>query len=280
MSIAKILVPVCGEDCDAAAIEAAIAAARPFGSHIELFAIHEDPALAVPMVGVPMAGDTIGAIIEGQTEHGNAAAARARAAMKEICARENVRIVSTPERGGAPTCALRQGWGPVADAIGEAAALSDLVVLGPMGWNRPGAFNQAFLGVLRDVRKPLLVAHAAARTPRRIVLGWDGGLAAARALGAALPFLEKAGQATLVTVGRPAGIAAEAAADYLALHGVTARIDAAAPGPAGPALLAAARDADLLVMGGYGHSHLLESVVGGVTAHVLAHATLPVLLAH
>jgi nucleotide-binding universal stress UspA family protein len=38
--------------------------------------------------------------------------------------------------------------------------------------------------------------------------------------------------------------------------------------------------ADLLVMGGYGHSRLGELVLGGVTRHVLTHAHLPVLLAH
>ena len=39
-------------------------------------------------------------------------------------------------------------------------------------------------------------------------------------------------------------------------------------------------DADLLVMGAYGHSRLRELVLGGVTRHVLAEARLPVLMAH
>jgi nucleotide-binding universal stress UspA family protein len=50
----------------------------------------------------------------------------------------------------------------------------------------------------------------------------------------------------------------------------------------GAALLRAVTEAgaDLLVMGGYGHSRLGELVLGGVTRHVLTHAHLPVLLAH
>jgi nucleotide-binding universal stress UspA family protein len=45
--------------------------------------------------------------------------------------------------------------------------------------------------------------------------------------------------------------------------------------------LATARDrADLLVMGGYGHSRLREWVFGGFTQLVLADAPLPVLIAH
>ena len=43
---------------------------------------------------------------------------------------------------------------------------------------------------------------------------------------------------------------------------------------------AAAANADLLVMGGYGHSRLREVIFGGFTRHVLAHADLPVLMTH
>ena len=38
--------------------------------------------------------------------------------------------------------------------------------------------------------------------------------------------------------------------------------------------------ADLLVMGGYGHSRLVEFLFGGATQHVRSHATIPVLMAH
>ncbi len=38
--------------------------------------------------------------------------------------------------------------------------------------------------------------------------------------------------------------------------------------------------ADLVVMGGYGHSRLREMMLGGVTRHVLEHATVPVLFSH
>ena len=42
----------------------------------------------------------------------------------------------------------------------------------------------------------------------------------------------------------------------------------------------AARDIDLVVMGGYGHSRLREFVLGGVTRDVLDRMTVPVLMAH
>ena len=43
---------------------------------------------------------------------------------------------------------------------------------------------------------------------------------------------------------------------------------------------AGAIGAGLLVAGGYGHSRVREQVLGGVTQHLLQHATLPVLFAH
>ena len=55
-----------------------------------------------------------------------------------------------------------------------------------------------------------------------------------------------------------------------------------AEGDAGQLLLDQARNlnADLLVMGCYGHTRVREWVLGGATKTVLASATLPVLMAH
>ena len=52
--------------------------------------------------------------------------------------------------------------------------------------------------------------------------------------------------------------------------------------PAAPTCCWAARDeaADLLVMGGYGHSRLREMLVGGATRSILEHMTVPILFAH
>ena len=50
----------------------------------------------------------------------------------------------------------------------------------------------------------------------------------------------------------------------------------------GEVILSAAADynADLLVIGAYGHSRLRETVLGGVTRHVLSHMSVPVLMSH
>jgi len=43
---------------------------------------------------------------------------------------------------------------------------------------------------------------------------------------------------------------------------------------------AADRDADFIVMGGYGHSRLREFVLGGATRGILSSMTVPTLMSH
>jgi nucleotide-binding universal stress UspA family protein len=143
-----------------------------------------------------------------------------------------------------------------------------------------------------DGGAPVLVAPQS-RTDgagfNRVVLAWDGGLSARRALDASLPFLAAAQRVEVAVVdeGNASGVdetALEALLRRLARHGVRAEARRLGPGvgDAGAALLshAATFDADLLVMGAFGHSRAVEAIVGGVTRTVLARAGLPVLLAH
>jgi nucleotide-binding universal stress UspA family protein len=71
---------------------------------------------------------------------------------------------------------------------------------------------------------------------------------------------------------------------YLKLHGVAAtwHREAGEPELLGELLLSRAFDleADLLVMGCYGHSRAREWVLGGTSRTVLQSMTLPVLMAH
>ena len=116
---------------------------------------------------------------------------------------------------------------------------------------------------------------------RTVVVGWNGSREAARAVHEGLPFLRAAERVILLAIGEAAADSVDAGAAMLRRHGATVephRIGAS-DGDAGEVLLAqaAAHDADLLVMGAYGHSRLRELVFGGATRHVLREASLPVL---
>ena len=88
-------------------------------------------------------------------------------------------------------------------------------------------------------------------------------------------------------IGRKPAIDDAASADitrHLSRHGISAKTarTALAGMTASDALLSYAADvsADLLVIGGYGHSRLRERILGGVTRELLQHMTLPVLMSH
>ena len=71
---------------------------------------------------------------------------------------------------------------------------------------------------------------------------------------------------------------------FLARHGVKAEIDVMAKSlpRVSDVLLRHASDknADLIVMGAYGHSRFRESILGGATRNTLQMAKVPVLMAH
>ncbi|RYE86163.1 MAG: universal stress protein [Hyphomicrobiales bacterium] len=120
-----------------------------------------------------------------------------------------------------------------------------------------------------------------------VLVGWKNAREAARAVAEAIPFLQRATTVVVVLVAEGgASLGSQAGADigrYLSRHGVNAEIRTVGDAPlTGEALLreAAAARADLLVMGGYGHSRIRELVLGGATRDVLVSATLPVLMAH
>lgn len=137
---------------------------------------------------------------------------------------------------------------------------------------------------------PVLVLPAAgtAQTPgNHVLIAWKSCTEAARAVRGALPLLQRAKAVTVLSANvdtrNQPRIAGADIATYLARHGVKVTVmPFTAPDmDVGSLILARAADlgADLIVMGGYGHSRLREMVLGGVTYHILKNQIVPVLLA-
>jgi nucleotide-binding universal stress UspA family protein len=120
-----------------------------------------------------------------------------------------------------------------------------------------------------------------------VAIAWDGSRAAARAVADANCFIEGANKASIICAPHEKPIDLDAAgklAASLGRRGMTAEVHVlqAQARSIGEAIQARAVElkADLLVMGGFGHSRLREFVLGGVTADVLSNAMLPVLMSH
>lgn len=137
--------------------------------------------------------------------------------------------------------------------------------------------------------RPVLVASKDKVSARveKVCVGWNGSAQVARALGDVLGLFPGLKTVEIVTIDGGARDGAANAADaaaYVARHGVQASVLDIAENKAGIAKTiddhARSANADLIVMGGFGHSRILEFVLGGVTRELSVSCTVPLLLAH
>jgi nucleotide-binding universal stress UspA family protein len=184
--------------------------------------------------------------------------------------------------------------GALIPAVARRVQATDLVVIGQLDpENPPPQVGRSLVeDVLMTAGRPLLIIPYAG-TFRSIgantLVGWTPTRESARAAHDALTLLAPSSKVTVLTVetSRPDSKVLPTAeiAEHLARHGLnvsaarTVATDGLSPADA---LLDYASDmqADLLVVGGYGHSRTREMIMGGVTRDLLQHMTVPVLMSH
>ncbi len=183
--------------------------------------------------------------------------------------------------------------GALTDVVAARARYADLMVLPrPYGKGR-GVEDEAVIeAALFDGMAPVLLvpeSGMASADPRRIVVAWNQSREALVAVRRAMPFLKRAEAVSIVVIDPPAHGAERSdpggmLCQYLVRHGVRAEVTVLARTlPRISDVLARhLRDvnADLLVMGAYGHSRLREAILGGATRDMLEAAEVPVFLAH
>jgi nucleotide-binding universal stress UspA family protein len=181
----------------------------------------------------------------------------------------------------------------LANAVMERGRAADLIIAGQTDpeWDLSPLLDFPEVLALESGR-PVLVVPYVGRYPsvgRNVVVAWKAARESARAVFDALPLLrdaqhvhileikERANQAS--TLGPDTSIAAS-----LARHGIKPTIHTSVGSDisVGDEILSrlADIDADLLVMGAYGHGRLRELVFGGVTRHIARHMTVPTLFSH
>jgi len=177
------------------------------------------------------------------------------------------------------------------DPLVDLARLHDLAVV-PLP--QIDALGSSYLqSVLFGSGRPTLLLPAGSgkkmlQSLDRIVVAWDYSREAARAMADALPFLVRARQIHIVSVLGEKGLHTTCVKGdlekYLTAHAVKFALEQVPikEEGIGDCLISHAleRNADLLVMGAYGHSRARERVFGGVTRAMLESMTLPVLMSH
>jgi nucleotide-binding universal stress UspA family protein len=287
MTVRCVLLVLSQAPSDAAALAAAMAVTKHLEAHLDAVLLVPNNDTARPMLVEPLPAGLREEVSSLLAEVAGKAASVALQSVEAACAAAGVPLVERPT--GQSGASARWLATCTADQIARRACLADLVVL-PRPSNQAGALAAALREtLLLSARRPLLLAPAAAvaSVGRRVAVAWNGRPEAARAVGATLPFLARADAVRILTArtARTGAGEGERLNEYLRWHGIASEQAMIEPRPGesvGGALLreAAAFGADLLAMGGYGHSRWREMLLGGVTHHIAEHAELPILMGH
>jgi nucleotide-binding universal stress UspA family protein len=176
-------------------------------------------------------------------------------------------------------------------AVKDMSRLYDLNIIAQPDRSNPSQSDFLAEAVLFGSGRPMLLIPYITRAPikiDRVLICWDGGIPAARAVHDALPFLRKAKTIDVVAVNEDEAAAGEKSSTALVAHlsrrdlpAKTYRLTADTPNIHNAILsLAADNNTDLMVMGGYGHSRLREFILGGTTRGMFESLTVPALISH
>ena len=280
MSFMSLLVFADDSEASIPRLDTAIAMAERLGAQLSSCALVEQPAYYYG-VGTEVAADVYIEDVE-----------RAKAIAQGVADAAKAHLAKSGHDGG-----VRWATGtPV--AISEIAArnarYADLSLIGqPYDSVQETVLTKVFEGVLLDSGRPAVMVPkgwSGGSFGNRVMIAWTPCKEAARAVADAMPFIEAAESVHVAMVDPATGADAhgeEPGADLAALlahHRVPVTVDAlpSAGNSVADRLLthAAECDANLIVMGGYGHLRLRESLFGGVTRDLIRKSEVPLLLAH
>jgi nucleotide-binding universal stress UspA family protein len=255
----------------------AISLADAFRAHVLGVAFSFDPVIpGMVMGGLPPE------FIESQRiesdKKARAAVARFEKAANQAGISAETRIISASVSGAA-------------DQLGRLARRFDMVVVGQADGDKGMADEVVDEGVLFECGRPVIFVPFIQKIGLkldRIMVCWDGSRAATRAIADSIPLLQKAKEVEIVLVTSKGFKADEAPGVDLAKHLARHKLDVNLKRITSPEIdvastilsYAADSSADMIVMGGYGHSRLREFVLGGVTRSILESMTVPVLMSH
>ncbi len=287
MAFRKITCFVTGGSRDQAALATALTLAAPAKGNVAALYLRADPRDVMPMIGEGLSGALIQDLLKTLEQENQVRATQSRQHLETALAAVGGALCDRPPGLDKVSGSFAEASGVTEDVIAAAARLSDITVFPSVATEDRTAVLVGLEAALLESGRPLLVAPEAPPSTigRTVAVAWNGRAQSARALALAMPILSKAEAVHVLGVDTVRTDAEDASAvvEYLAWHGVPATCHKlTGAGSVATQLQEACADvgADLLVMGGYGHSRLRELILGGVTRAMLNQTTLPLLLAH
>ena len=254
-----------------------ISLAKAHGAHVVGVAFIYEPVIPGSLLGgIPTD------LIEVQREENAKAAKTAVAAFEAAAKATGV---------SAETRLLDASIAGASDLFGRIARRFDIAVVGQAQREQGVSEELLIEGALFGSGRPVIVVPQIQKQSIKldnVMVCWDGSRPAARAIGDAIPLLQRAKAIEIVVVtgerDKSGEITGANMKRHLARHSINVDIKRIAAGSADvqTAILAHAADtaADFIVMGGYGHSRLREFILGGVTRSILKSMPVPVLMSH
>ncbi|WP_299950958.1 universal stress protein [Hyphomonas sp. BRH_c22] len=278
MQLKDIIVCVVSASVDASAIDLGHQIAMDCDAHIACSAIG---ILQSPVLYTEFG---MGAAPVGLLNHENALINRFFAELKEVLDKRFPLIELRPDKTYSPNLESR---------VATIARYADIAVIRAPSKEESHPYIQLIEAALLGSGRPVLVAPVdwnPGPIGRKIVIGWDASAEAARAMHDALLLTSEDAEVSIVTVDARSGSLDHGDAPgldiaaHLARHGL--KVELRNEGSLGRSthevLMQVATDtnADLMVLGGYRHSRLQQSLFGGVTRSMLRDVRLPLLLSH
>jgi nucleotide-binding universal stress UspA family protein len=178
----------------------------------------------------------------------------------------------------------------ISDFVARSARVCDIALLAPNLRDTPQFLSEAAYGVLFKSPAGLMMNGVPAMNARRILVAWDSSHAASTAVRIGMPYL-KAADEVIIACFDPVNTQDRNGADpgtdlaaWLSHHGCKVSLSQFPSGgrEIGQCIQDRAKEvgAELVVLGAYGHSRLVQAVFGGTTKTMLEQTDLPVLVAH
>jgi nucleotide-binding universal stress UspA family protein len=276
-----VLVPTEQSDVLPSILQTAWLVAERFGSYVEGLPLRFDLAAMLPLDAVG------GAVFPSPEWNDDEVTLHAREAFERFMMEHGVARAGADAING-PTFAWQEDVPRGESFVASRARVFDLTVVGRPGGRGANPRMSTLEMVLFESGRPVLMAPPAPPKTlgEAVTIAWNRSSETARAVAMAMPLLKRAREVVVLAVRNTTvpGPGPEELARTLKLHGIpaTARTWPGDVTNAGEGFLAGATEAgsDLLIKGAFTQSRLRQMIFGGPTAHVLAEATIPVLLAH
>ncbi|MPZ56576.1 MAG: universal stress protein [Rhizobiales bacterium] len=276
--IKDIVVNLTPSDARDPTVDYSVSVAAAFEAHLAGVAFIYDPVIPATVMGGGISADLIESQRVESEKGARTAATRFDAAAKRAGLSFEKHELSASAAGAA-------------DRFAHLARRFDLAIVGQPQPDGPVMQDLVLETALFESGRPVLAVPYIQKdglTLDRVMLCWDGGRPAARAIADAMPLLVRAKAVEVVIIagerGKQDEIPGADMGQHLARHGLKVTVNRIPRGDVdvADAILSHAADsaADFMVMGGYGHSRLREFILGGATRGILQAMTVPTLLSH